>query len=122
MNERSPSVRQRLKRVSTIPPSTTETLYFSFVCLFVVRQEAPTPTEATRTEQRAGERRRREAGRRAGGRLLAASQPGGEVGLRLTAGAGRTNRQTDEADKPSGGAGFEEHLLPPSRTVRADPH
>lgn len=74
-----------------------------FVCLFVVGQEAPTPTEATRTEQSAGERRRREAG----GRLLAASQPAGQAGrwgFVLRRGPdGRTDRQTRQTSLQGGG-------------------
>lgn len=111
-NERAFSFRPSAAQACIHHPSVDDRdALLCFVCLFVVRQEAPTPTEATRTEQSAGERRR-EAGRRAGGRLLAASQPGGEVGLRLTAGAGRTNRQTDKADKPSGGRGLRSTCSP----------
>lgn len=123
-NERAFSFRPSAAQACIHHPSVDDRdALLCFVCLFVVRQEAPTPTEATRTEQSAGERRRREAGRQAGGRPVARSQPAGRGGGASSYGGGRTDEQTDRQGRQAfRGAGFEEHLLPPSRTVRADPH
>lgn len=118
-NEQS-SFGQRLQRVSTIPPSTPQTLYFVLcACLLSGRKlrRRPRPQGRSRAPARGG------GERRAAGCSQPASQPGRRGGGASSYGGGRTDEQTDRQGRQAfRGAGFEEHLLPPSRTARADPH
>lgn len=99
------------KQVCAIPVFINESVFPSFsresavpslrreqsLRTFVVTQEAPTPIEATGTEQSRAERRGEDE---RGGRLLGAGRWG------YLSGRGRTDRQ-------AGGGGGWKHLLPP---------